>query len=129
MNKLLLVAVGGAIGAVLRYAVYGLAFRYFGATFPWGTFAVNLLGSFFIGVAGGLAERAPLPPAVAPFLLVGVLGAFTTFSTFAMDSFGLLREGATGRALFNLVGSNVLGLSAVCLGFMLARALASPSAG
>jgi len=121
MVKLLLIAAGGAAGAVLRYAVSGLAHRVFDETFPWGTLVVNLLGSFVIGFLWAFSERVSLPPKVAPFLFVGVLGAFTTFSTYSLESFNLFREGEVRLGLLNIIGSNVLGLALVFLGFVCAR--------
>ena len=121
MTKLLTIAAGGALGAVLRYVVSGLAHRLFGPTFPWGTLAVNVLGSFVLGLLWALSERAPLSPRTAAFLFVGVLGAFTTFSTYSLESFHLLRDGEVGLGVLNIVGSNVLGLFVVWLGFVCAR--------
>ncbi len=123
MTRLLLIAAGGAVGAVLRYAVSGLAHRFFAADFPWGTLAVNVLGSLVIGLLWAASERAPLPPALTPFLFVGVLGAFTTFSTYSLESFNLLRDGEIRLGLLNIFGSNLLCLAAVFLGFVAARAL------
>lgn len=123
MTKLLYIAAGGAVGAVLRYAVSGLAHRVFGPTFPWGTLAVNVAGAFVLGLLWALSERVPFPPRVAPFLFVGVLGAFTTFSTYSLESVNLLRDGEVGLGLLNVVGSNVLGLAVVWLGFVCARLL------
>ena len=123
MVKLLLIAVGGALGAVMRYAVSGFTYRFFEETFPWGTLVVNLMGSFILGFLWALSERALLSPKLTPFLFIGVLGAFTTFSTYTLESFHLLREGEVRLGLLNIVGSNVLGLVLVFFGFVCARAL------
>ena len=123
MTKLVLIAAGGAVGALLRYGVSGLTYQAFDATFPWGTLAVNVLGSFVIGLLWALSERVPFPPEVTTFVFIGVLGAFTTFSTYTLESLNLLRDGEVGLGLANIVGSTVLGLAVVYLGFIIARAL------
>ncbi len=123
MIKLLLIAGGGAVGAVLRYAVSGLAYRLLEPTFPWGTLAVNLIGSFVIGLLWAVSERIPFPPTVTTFIFIGVLGAFTTFSTFTLETFNLLRDGEVLLGLGNVLASNVLGLALVWMGFIVARAV------
>lgn len=120
-TKLLLVALGGAIGAVLRYVVSGWAYRLLGPAFPWGTLAANLIGCFAIGFLWALSERVSFPPETTPFLFTGVIGAFTTFSTYGLESINLLREGELTLGLFNILASNLLGLLLVVLGFVLAR--------
>lgn len=121
MIKLLLIAAGGAIGALLRYGISGFSFRLLGDAFPWGTLIVNMLGSFAIGLLWATAERMPFPPQLSAFLFIGVLGAFTTFSTYSLESFNLLREGEIRLGLTYMIGSNVLGLVVVLLGFVCAR--------
>lgn len=121
MTKLLMIAAGGAVGAVLRYGVSGLAYRLGGPGFPWGTLAVNVLGSFVIGFLWALSERTPFPARWSPFVFVGLIGAFTTFSTYTLESFNLFRDGELRLGLLNLVGSNALGLLAVIAGFIVAR--------
>lgn len=123
MHSILLVGAGGAIGAVLRYAVSGAAYRILGASFPWGTLAVNVLGCFIIGVAWALAEESTVSPAARVFFLTGILGAFTTFSTFGLETINLLRDGEVALGIANVVGSNLAGLLAVVLGFFLVRLL------
>ena len=123
MIKLLLIAMGGAVGALLRYAVSGVAYRLFGETFPWGTLAVNVLGSFLLGLLWALSERMLFSPRLTAFLFIGVLGAFTTFSTYSLESFNLLRDGEIRLGLTNIIASNVLGLVVVLLGFVCARYL------
>ncbi|MBO6561752.1 MAG: fluoride efflux transporter CrcB [Nisaea sp.] len=92
MNMLLAIALGGALGALARHKVGSLAMHWLGSGFPYGTLAVNLAGSFLLGVlTGGLAFRFNLPLEARAFLMVGFCGAFTTFSTFALD-FALLTE-------------------------------------
>ena len=121
LQKLLLVAAGGAIGSAFRYSLSGIVYRMVGSAFPWGTLAVNVLGCFFIGHLWGLAERFPMRPGTSLLIFTGILGAFTTFSTYGLESVNLLREGETARAIANVVASNLIGLVAVLLGFALAR--------
>lgn len=115
------IAVGGAIGALLRYGVSGLAYNLFGETFPWGTLSVNLLGCFLIGLLWQVFEQTTLSPQLRALIFVGGLGAFTTFSTYGLESLNLLRDGQVRLSLLNVLGSNVLGISCVFLGVVVAR--------
>lgn len=122
--NLALVGAGGALGAIARYVVGLAAHR--GATpgaFPWGTLAVNLAGCLLIGLGAGLADtRGGLPAEARLFLFVGVLGGFTTFSSFGYETFTLLREQHLLRAALN-AGLNVAaGLLLVALGHALGSA-------
>jgi len=119
--KLALVAGGGALGALFRYAVSGLALRLAGTGFPWGTLCANVVGCFLIGLLWVLAERAALSPQAGLFLLTGLLGAFTTFSTYSLESIILLRNGEVLRGFPNIVVSNGIGLIAVLAGFACAQ--------
>ena len=121
LAKLLIIAAGGAIGSVLRYGLSGMAYRLLGSTFPWGTLIVNVVGCFVIGLIWGLAERFPLRPTTNLLIFGGILGAFTTFSTYGLESINLLRDGETARAIVNIAASNLIGLLVVYLGFVLAR--------
>jgi CrcB protein len=121
MFKLFSVAAGGALGAVLRYAVSGWSYRIFPGVFPWGTLAVNLLGSLVIGILWGLFEDAMVSQSARLFLLPGILGAFTTFSTFSLESFHLIRDGEYGFVAWNIVLSVVLGIALVFTGYFSAR--------
>jgi CrcB protein len=117
----LLVGSGGFVGAILRYGMSGLVQS--GAplsTFPWGTLAVNLLGCLLIGLIAGLVDsRQLLTPEVRIFVLIGVLGGFTTYSTFAYEAFALLRDSEYFRA-FAYVGIHVFaGLGLVWMGYAL----------
>lgn len=125
LSKLIVVAVGGALGSVLRYGISGLAYRLLGTSFPWGTLVVNVAGCFAIGLLWGLAERFPLRPNTSLFIFAGMLGAFTTFSTYGLESINLVRDGEFGAAATNVILSNVVGLVVVLLGFALARILPS----
>lgn len=121
MQKLLLIGAGGAAGALLRYALSGLAHRVLGETFPWGTLIVNIMGCFLIGLLWALAERVPLSAALHVFLFTGILGAFTTFSTYGLETFNLLRDGELMFGLINILASNLLGVASVIAGFFIAR--------
>jgi len=121
---LLFLAVGGAFGAVSRYLVPCWVQELFGGRFPWGTFAVNISGSFVLGVLFAVAmEREVLSPDVRLPLMVGFLGSYTTFSTLMLESWTLVEEGDLTHMLFNLVGSVVIGMIAVVAGLAVGRLL------
>lgn len=94
----------------MRYGVSGWAYRLAGDGFPWGTLVVNLGGCLAIGVLWAAFERAPLGDAWVGFLFVGLLGAFTTYSTFALETMNLMRDGETVFAVLNAAGSTVGGV-------------------
>lgn len=120
MDKLLVVGLGGFVGAVARYGLSGLAHRVSRGTFPVGTLAVNVIGCFAIGVLMALVEdRQSLGPSARVFLTIGLLGSFTTFSTLGHETFEYLRVGDLRLALGNVALNLVLGLGAVGLGRML----------
>lgn len=119
--RLLYVAVGGAIGAVLRYGVSGFSHKIMGAAFPWGTLAVNILGSFIIGFLWGIREKTILSTNFKSFIFIGILGSFTTFSSFSLETINLFRNGEIKFALINILATNVLGLTFAILGFLLSN--------
>lgn len=120
----LLVAVGGALGSVARYGVTQFAGAILPASFPFGTFLVNAIGCALFGLIAGAGEaRGLLTPAVRAFCFVGVLGGFTTFSSYGYDSFALARGSAWGLALANTVGQVVVGLGAVAVGVWVGKSL------
>ena len=126
VSTYLAVAVGGALGASARFFTGTLVARLAPqATFPWGTFAVNVLGCLAFGLLAGAFERAAVGPAGRTFLLAGVLGGFTTFSAFAFENVELLLAGQPGRAALNIAGQVVLGVGGLWVGVLLARALAA----
>ncbi|HET6277784.1 MAG TPA: fluoride efflux transporter CrcB [Candidatus Polarisedimenticolia bacterium] len=118
MMKLLLVGAGGFVGSVLRYLVSGAAQALFrNSTFPLGTLAVNVTGCFAIGLISQLAEsRGFLGGPSRTFLVIGVLGGYTTFSAYASESFNLLRAGEAPLAMVNVAAQALLGLCCVWLG-------------
>ena len=122
MNKALLVGVGGFVGSILRYWVSGWVQQVTAsAGFPFGTLAVNLLGCLVIGFLSQLADvRGVFTPETRALVFVGVLGGFTTFSTFSNETFNLFRDIEVFSALTNLTLQVVLGLGAVWLGRTLA---------
>ncbi len=122
MTHLLLIAVGGAVGSVARYGTQRLLLRVADrATFPLGTLAANLLGCLLIGYLNGLLSERLIRPEYRFLLVVGVLGGYTTFSTFGLELAGYLRDGEYLRAAAYALASNVLGVVMVVLGVMLSR--------
>jgi fluoride exporter len=126
MFKFFLIALGGALGSVARYSLQGFVQRLFAdtqaATFPVGTLVVNVLGCFLIGVLSGMfAGPWLIREEYRIGLTVGILGGFTTFSTFGLESFNLVNDGQHRLALANLVLSYALGLLAVGIGYRLAE--------
>jgi CrcB protein len=117
------VTIGSALGGLLRYALTRLTLAY-SIGFPCGTILINVLGSFVIGYFGTLTlqtGRYPLSDNLRLFVMVGICGGFTTFSSFSLQTFGLLRYGAWGRALANVLLSVVLCLTAVAAGHIVAQ--------
>jgi CrcB protein len=123
MYTLIYIALGGAAGAILRYSVSGYTYKYFNGFFPWGTLAVNLLGCFAIGFLWNVFENSTSSPNTRAFIFIGILGAFTTFSTFGLESFNLLREGEIKYALLNILVSNIAGLALVFIGYIASKYL------
>ena len=119
MANVLLVAAGGAIGAVSRYVLSIWSLGLFGLGFPWGTFLINVSGSFLIGVVLGLAQTGVLPAGTRTFLAVGVLGGYTTFSSFSFKTLALISKGHYAQALFYSLGQVALGLTAAYVGLFL----------
>ena len=116
----LLVGIGGGLGAMARHGVNTLVQRWLlDATFPLGIFLINVIGSAAIGVIAGLAAtaRVNISQEARTFVVVGVLGGFTTFSSFSLDTLTLIRGGHAGLALWNVAGQVILSLIAVALGY------------
>lgn len=129
MFRFLMVCLGGFVGTGARYGLNGWVAHRFGETFPWGTLAVNVLGSFAIGVLFFLT--GPDSPVIVSatarqVVLAGLLGGFTTFSSFSMQTLNLLKDGEVAGALGNVVGSVMAGLAAAWAGEALSRAIWMP---
>jgi CrcB protein len=121
-----MVFIGGGIGSAARHGVNILCARLFGLNFPWGTFAVNLIGSFVIGwLAAYFAFRAGADwtQSARLFLITGILGGFTTFSSFSLDFAMLFERGATISAMLYVAGSVGVSLLAIFLGLYVGRAI------
>ncbi len=120
------VALGSALGGMGRYAVSGLGARFISETFPWGTLIVNVAGSLLIGVLAALVpvDARVLTENTRAFLMVGFCGGFTTFSSFSLETMNLARNGAFGAAVGYTVGSFAICLTAVCIGYFGAVAVA-----
>ena len=123
MTKVLFIALGGAAGSVLRYWVSGIAYKLGGQGFPWGTLAVNLIGALLIGLAWGLSERVNFQPHIRAMLFIGIFGGFTTFSTFALESFNLLKENDLKNLFSYILVSNLAGVFLVYAGLVFSRML------
>ena len=124
MLRLIYIGLAGAVGTLLRYWVSESIAKRFGETFPTGTLIVNLVGCFFAGLFFYLMfDRFLVNPTLRTVVLIGLLGGFTTFSSFGLQTFTLLRDGEMGLALFNIGVSNVGGLLLVWVGYSLAKIL------
>jgi CrcB protein len=124
MGDWLAVAVGGALGSVARFWLAGVMAAVTGPQFPWGTLLINVLGSFVIGLVGGMTvapARVAMHPEVRLFLMTGVCGGFTTFSAFSLQTLELLQAGEIVPAFGYIVGSVVLCVVATYCGWVLGR--------
>jgi len=117
LKALLFVAMGGALGAVLRYSISSGIYNWFGRSFPYGTFVVNVLGSLAIGMLSILlVQKFNVSQEIKLGLVVGVLGALTTFSTFSWDTLHLLEQGFVQRAFLNVLLNVVVCIAAAWIG-------------
>jgi len=121
MKILLAVGLGSFMGGVARYLLSLLIQTRSGAAFPFGTLGVNILGCFLIGIVVAVLSRGTLAPEWRPFLVTGILGGFTTFSSFSMESVYLLQAEQYGQAILYILGSVVLGLLATFAGMWLVK--------
>ena len=124
-RAILAIGVGGGIGSVLRYLVTLVVTQRYGPGFPWSTFVINITGSLVIGIVAELSQTrsVALSPVTRLFLMTGILGGFTTFSTFSLDIVTLAGERAILLALLYAGGSVALGFAAAYVGIVLVRAL------
>jgi fluoride exporter len=124
MAHLLLIGAGGFFGAIARYLIDGRVVYYTGAALPWGTFLINISGSFVVGLLFALVtERAVLPAELRGPLMIGFLGSYTTFSTLTLEAWRMIEEGAWVDAMANLGGSVLFGMVAVIAGVIIGRTL------
>ncbi len=124
MTHILLVALGGALGSVLRYLVGLGTLRSFGPAFPWGTLTVNVTGSFLIGLLSEMImQKFSGSPEMRVFLITGILGGYTTFSAFSLDAIALIERGETAPAALYVGSSVILSGLAVVAGLALMRAI------
>lgn len=124
MTQLLAIAAGGSIGAVMRFIVSTGIYSWLGRGFPYGTLVVNVLGSLLMGLLYELfLQRLSVSPEVRAFLLVGFLGAFTTFSTFSIETVNLIEQGDLLKAMANVLASVILCVLAAWIGLQIMRQL------
>jgi CrcB protein len=128
MGLYIWIAIGSALGGISRYACSGLSARLIGETFPWGTFLVNVVGSFIIGFFATLTEpdgRFYMSSTTRQFVMTGFCGGFTTFSSFSLQTLNLIHDGEMVRAGANIGASVVCCLIAVWAGYLVAASLNS----
>ncbi len=124
MVAAILVGVGGFFGAIARYLVDRRVTQWTGGTVPWGTFVINIGGSFVVGLLFALiVERAALSAQLRAPLMIGFLGAYTTFSTLMLESWRMVEDGAWQIAVVNIGGSILVGMLAVVAGVLVGRAI------
>ena len=122
MERVLLIGFGGAIGTVLRYVTSGLAVKWLGADFPYGTLIVNLVGAFVIGLVQEIgAGTLLIPDEVRLFLTTGMMGGLTTYSTFSYETVRLMEASAWSQAWINVLVTTTIGLSLCFLGIAVGR--------
>jgi len=123
MRQMLFIAAGGSLGAIARFGVSSAVHQLTSESFPWGTLVVNISGSFLIGVAVELFDGTIIPSEWRSFITIGFLGSYTTFSTFALETVNLLRDGELPLATGNILASNVVSVLFVVLGIYASRLL------
>ena len=124
MAQLLAIAAGGSVGAVMRFIVSTGIYSWLGRGFPYGTLVVNVIGSLLMGLLYELfLQRLSVSPEVRAVLLVGFLGAFTTFSTFSIETINLIEQGYVIKAIVNVLASVILCMLAAWVGLLIARQL------
>jgi len=124
LSSILTVAAGGAVGAVLRYGVSGISRNLFGESFPYGTLLVNVIGCLVLGILGGYGITK-LPSTAQLFVITGLLGSLTTFSTFGWESTQLMLNSKPLLAGMNIAVNMVIGIGAAILGYQLGKMIAA----
>jgi CrcB protein len=119
--KILAVALGGSIGAVLRYLVFVYADKLKFHGFPWATLAVNLVGSFLIGLLWGVFDKIYITPGIRLFIFIGILGSFTTFSTYAFDVFSMSKSGEIKNIIIYMLATNIFGIALAFGGYYISK--------
>lgn len=123
MQQIVFIIVGGSLGALARYGLAKYISQNINQLFPWGTLIINLTGSFLIGCCFELFDKAIIPSEWRSLITIGFLGAYTTFSTYSLETLNLLKEGELGLGLLNILVSNLGGLILVFLGMEFSRLL------
>lgn len=123
ITKLIAVAFGGGIGALMRYLIFFYFERFHKSIFPWPTLIVNLVGALLIGFLWGYFDRVYVSPGFRMFIFIGILGSFTTFSTFAFDILSMVNDGHFKNLVVYLLASNILGIGLAFFGFYLAASI------
>ncbi len=123
MLQIVLIAVGGSLGCVARYGMSTVVYAVTPGVYPWGTLFVNLSGSFLIGVFSELFETALIPSEWRSLITIGFIGGYTTFSTYALETLNLIREGEMQYATLNVLVSTVVGILFVALGIESSRVI------
>jgi CrcB protein len=121
MREALWVGAGGFAGSVARYVIGGWVANRLGTSFPYGTFIINVTGSFILGVVLGVLEGHPLSPVVRLSIAIGFIGGYTTFSTFTYETIRLLEDGSLLLASVNIIGSVALGVASGLIGLTIGR--------
>jgi CrcB protein len=120
-GQMLVLALGGGIGTLLRVLIYYFAEKQLSNEMPYGTILVNVIGSLVIGLLWGIFEKNGVPPTVKAFMFIGILGGFTTFTTFALDSFNILQQGKIMVFGIYFILNNFLGISACFIGYYITK--------
>ncbi len=123
MLRFFIIGIGGAIGTILRYVMGGLDYRFSNGVFPISTLVVNVTGSLLIGFLWGVFDRFEISPNVRLFVFIGILGGYTTFSTFSLETFNLMRDGEYRIAIINTALSVFLSVGAVFTGYIVSKTL------
>lgn len=121
MQQILLIAIGGSLGAVARYGLSTFVYHTTNDIFPWGTFVVNLTGSFLIGVFIELFDTTIIPSEWRSFITIGFLGAYTTFSSYTLETVNLFRDGELRLAAVNVLANNLISIVLLVAGIYFSR--------